>query len=51
MPIINLTAKDVHIIAQAIRIVMELEYMPLLDYAKNSEINALRNKLQNVKDV
>ncbi len=49
MPIINLTAKEVNVIVQAIRIAMENG--ELQEMVKASEINALRNKLQNVKDV
>jgi len=49
MPQINLTAKEIHIIVQAIRIAMESG--EIAEFAKSVDINALRNKLQNVKDV
>lgn len=49
MPIVNLTAKEINVIVQAIRIAMENG--ELQELVKVSEINALRNKLQNVKDV
>ena len=49
MPQINLTAKEIHIIVQAIRIA--IEDGSLTEFAKSVEVNQLRNKLQNVKDV
>ena len=49
MPIVNFTAKDINILVQALRIAMENG--ELQELVKVSEINALRNKLQNVKDV
>lgn len=49
MPIANLSAKDVHIMIQAIRIAMEDG--SLYEVAKPKEIEQLREKLQNVKDV
>jgi len=49
MPSLNLTAKEIHIIVQAIRIATEVD--ELKEFAKSVEINQLRNKLQNVKDV
>lgn len=49
MPLIPLTAKEIHIVIQAIRIAMETG--ELTGFAKASELNAIRNKLQNVKDV
>jgi len=51
MPLLNLTPKEVNIIVQAIRIAMEYDENELKMYGKQSEINILRNKLQNVKDV
>ncbi len=49
MPIVNLSAKDIHIIIQAIRIA--LEDGSLAEFCKSKEVEQLRNKLQNVKDV
>jgi hypothetical protein len=49
MPLLNLTAKEINIIVQAIRLAMESG--ELQELAKASEINNLRNKLQNVKDI
>ena len=49
MPIVSFTAKDINILVQALRIAMENG--ELQELVKVSEINALRNKLQNVKDV
>lgn len=49
MPIANLSAKDIHIIIQAIRIA--LEDGSLVEFAKSKEVEQLREKLQNVKDV
>lgn len=49
MPIVQLTAKEINVIVQAIRIAMENG--ELQELVKASEINAIRNKLQNVKDV
>lgn len=49
MPLIPLTAKEIHIIIQAIRIATETG--ELTEFAKAGELNAIRNKLQNVKDV
>lgn len=44
---IKLTAKEIHIIIQAIRIAVEDG--SISEFAKTVEINAIRNKLQNVK--
>lgn len=49
MPLLNLTAKEINIIVQAIRMAMETN--DLQNEFKMSEINNLRNKLQNVKGV
>lgn len=49
MPQVNLTAKEIHIIVQAIRI--GTEDGSLYEFAKKGEIEQLRNKLQNVKGV
>ena len=49
MPQLNFTAKELNIIVQAIRLAMENG--ELQELVKSSEINVLRNKLQNVKDV
>lgn len=49
MPQINLTAKEILIVVQAIRLAMESG--ELYDYAKKGQIDAIRNKLQNVKDL
>jgi hypothetical protein len=49
MPPVPLTAKEIHTIIQAIRIATETG--ELTQYAKTVELNAIRNKLQNVKDV
>lgn len=49
MPVISLTAKEIHIVVQAIRIATETGQ--LTEYAKAGEVNAIRNKLQNVKGV
>lgn len=52
MPLIPLTAKEVHILIQALRIAMEDENIrQLAEFAKAGEISQIRNKLQNVKDV
>lgn len=45
----NLTAKEINILVQAIRIAME--YDELKEFGKQADINQLRNKLQNVKDL
>ena len=45
---INLTPKEIHIIVQLIRLGMESG--EVYEYAKKSEIDQLRNKLQRVKD-
>lgn len=49
MPQVNLTAKEIHIIVQAIRIA--IDNGEIAEFAKSVELNQLRNKLQNVKDV
>lgn len=49
MPQVNLTAKEIHIIIQAIRIATDNG--EISEFAKSAELNQLRNKLQNVKDV
>ena len=51
MPQVNLTAKEIHIIIQAIRIAMESETDHISSYCKPIDLSQLRNKLQNVKDV
>lgn len=48
MPQINLTAKEIHIIVQAIRIAIEAG--DIWEFAKKIEIEQLRNRLQRVKD-
>jgi hypothetical protein len=49
MPQINWTAKEILILIHAIRIAVE--YDELKEFARKGEIEAIRNKLQNVKDV
>lgn len=49
MPQLNLTAKEIHIILQAIRIAME--YDEIQEFARKGEVDQLRNKLQSVKDI
>lgn len=49
MPQINWTAKEILILIQAIRIAVE--YDELKEYARKGEIEAIRNKFQNVKDL
>lgn len=49
MPQLALTAKEIHILVQLIAAMMENDVA--FDYAKKSELNSIRNKLQNVKDV
>lgn len=49
MPIISLTAKEINLLVQAIRIAMENG--ELQEQFRTFEIEALRNKLQNVKGV
>lgn len=49
MPQLALTAKEVHILVQLIVAMMESN--EAFDYAKKSELNSIRNKLQNVKDI
>lgn len=49
MPVLSLTAKEVHIIVQLIALMLENELA--FEYAKKSELDVLRNKLQNVKGV
>ena len=49
MPLIPLTAKEIHILIQAIRIAAETG--ELTEFAKAGELSQLRNKLQNIKDV
>ena len=49
MPLVPLTAKEIHIVIQAIRIAMETG--ELTEFAKAAELSLLRAKLQNVKDV
>jgi len=51
MPQVNLTAKEINAIVQIIRIAMEYDESEVKIYIKPVELNALRNKLQNVKDV
>lgn len=51
MPNVPLTAKEINIIVQAIRIAMESETDHISNYCKTGELSQLRNKLQNVKDV
>lgn len=48
MPTLSFTAKEIHIIVQLITFMMEQELA--FEYAKKSELNSIRNKLQNVKD-
>lgn len=49
MPLIPLTAKEVHILVQALRIAMESG--ELTEFAKAGDLSRIRDKLQNVKDV
>lgn len=49
MPLIPLTAKEIHILIQAIRIAMETG--ELTEFAKAGELSRIRDKLQNVKGV
>jgi len=49
MPQVNLTAKEIHIIIQAIRIATEDG--SITEFCKPVDLSQLRNKLQNVKDV
>jgi hypothetical protein len=49
MPLVSFTAKEINIIVQAIRIAMENG--ELQELTKQSEINQIREKLQNVKGV
>lgn len=49
MPILNFTAKEIHILVQLLRLAEEDGI--LIDYAKKAEVVGLRNKLQNVKGV
>lgn len=49
MPTLSFTAKEIHLLVQAIR--LSTETGELLDYGKNREIEQLKTKLQNVKDV
>jgi hypothetical protein len=51
MPLLNLTAKEIHIIVQALRIAIEFNDDEIKTYAKPVELSQLRNKLQNIKDV
>lgn len=46
MATVSLTAKEIHIIIQLIRLATD----DILDYAKKKDIEQLRTKLQNVKD-
>ena len=48
MPTINLTAKEIHIIMQLLRLMVEAELA--FEYANKGDIERIRNKLQNVKD-
>lgn len=49
MPQLAFTAKEIHILVQLIAAMMDAELA--FDYAKRSELDALRSKLQNVKGV
>lgn len=49
MPILSFTAKEIHIIVQLLLLMMEEG--TAFEYAKRSELDALRAKLQNVKGV
>lgn len=49
MPLVSLTAKEIHILIQAIRIATETG--ELTEFAKAGELSRIRDKLQNVKDV
>ena len=49
MPQVNLTAKEIHIIVQAI--ILARDSGEIYEYAKKGEIEQLRTKLQNVKDI
>lgn len=50
MPILSFTVKEIHIIMQLIRLAVE-DGLDLSEYAKKSELEVLKNKLQNVKGV
>lgn len=49
MPLLNLSAKEIHILVQALRIAEEAD--TIYDYAKKAEIENLKIKIQNVKGV
>ena len=49
MPLLTLTAKESHILVQLISAMMDADLA--FDYARKNELNAIREKLQNVKDV
>lgn len=49
MPVLNFTAKEIHIMVQLILLMKENGLA--FDYAKQSELETLRNKLQSVKGV
>lgn len=49
MPILNFTAKEIHILIQLILLMKENGIA--FNHAKQSELETLRNKLQSVKGV
>lgn len=49
MPLLILTAKEIHILVQLINCLVEADLA--FDYARKNELNAIREKLQNVKGV
>ena len=49
MPILNFTAKEIHIMVQLL--VLMMEDGVAFDHAKKSELETIRTKLQNVKGV
>lgn len=51
MPQVHLTAKEIHLIVQAIRIAKETGELIDPPAIRNVDIEQLRTKLQNVKDI
>lgn len=49
MPLLTLTAKEIHILVQLINFLIDSG--EAFDYARKNELNAIREKLQNVKGV
>lgn len=48
MPTINFTPKEIHIIVQLIQALVEAELA--FEYAKVTDLERIKHKLQNVKD-